>query len=60
MMSQEPQEFDRILEEIRDRVRRVEGLRMRGADDRELEPVRTDIGRLKWRLVDLVRAGRGR
>lgn len=59
-MSHEPHEIDRILEEIREHVRRAEGLRMRGADDRELEPVRTDIGRLKWRLADLVRAGHDR
>jgi hypothetical protein len=50
-----PQEIDRVLEQIRERVRRAEGLRMRGADDRELEPVQSDIGRLKWRLADLVR-----
>jgi hypothetical protein len=31
---------------------------MRGADDRELEAFRSDIGRLQWRLADLVRAGR--
>jgi hypothetical protein len=59
-MSSEPQEIDRVLQEIRDHVRRVEVLRMRGADDRELEPVRTDIGRLKWRLADLVRTRRDR
>jgi hypothetical protein len=60
MASYEPQEVDRVLEEIRRRVREVEGLRMRGADDRELEAFRSDIGRLQWRLADLVRAGRGR
>lgn len=59
-MSYEPHEIDRVLEEIRERVRRAEGLRRRGAEDRELEPVQTDIGRLKWRLADLVRSGRDR
>jgi hypothetical protein len=59
-MSHELHEIDRVLEEIRERVRRAEGLRIRSADDRELEPVRSDIVRLKWRLAHLVRAGRSR
>jgi hypothetical protein len=57
-MPPETHEVDRLLQEIRERVRRVEGLRKRGLSDRELEPLRTEIGRLQWRLADLVSTGR--
>lgn len=55
-MPHESQEIDRLLQEIRERVRRAEGLRKRGASDHELEALRSEIGRLRWRLADLVGA----
>jgi hypothetical protein len=51
-------EVDRVLQEIRERVRHVEGMRRRGASDRELAAYRSEIGRLRWRLAGLVSAGR--
>jgi hypothetical protein len=57
-MSHELHEVDRLLQEIRIRVRQVEGLRRRGASKRELEVARNEVDRLQWRLADLVSAGR--
>lgn len=57
-MAHESHEVDRLLQEIRERVRRAEGLRKRGASDRELEALRSEIGRLRWQLADLVGAGK--
>jgi hypothetical protein len=54
----EMHEVDRVLQEIRERVRHVEGMRRRGASDRELAAYRSEIGRLRWRLAGLVSAGR--
>jgi hypothetical protein len=53
-MPHELQEIDRLLKEIRARVRQVEGLERRGASPSELERRRREIGRLQWRLADLV------
>jgi hypothetical protein len=50
-------EVERLLEEIRSRVRYVEARRRSGASERELEPHRSEIGRLKGRLADLVSGG---
>jgi uncharacterized protein YigA (DUF484 family) len=50
-------EVERLLEEIRSRVRHVEERRRSGATEWELERHRNEIGRLKSRLADLVSAG---
>lgn len=57
-MTHELHEVDRLLQEIRIRVRQVEGLRQRGATKRELEAARNEVDRLQWRLADLVSEGR--
>jgi hypothetical protein len=57
-MEHELHEVDRLLQEIRIRVRQVEGLRRRGATKRELDAARNEVDRLQWRLADLVSAGR--
>lgn len=57
-MTHELHEVDRLLQEIRIRVRQVEGLRRRGASKRELEAARGEVDRLQWRLADLVSTGR--
>jgi hypothetical protein len=57
-MTNELHEVDRLLQEIRIRVRQVEGLRRRGAGKRELEAARHEVDRLQWRLADLVSSGR--
>jgi hypothetical protein len=56
-MRHELHEVDRLLQEIRIRVRQVEGLRRRGASKRELEVARHEVDRLQWRLANLVSAG---
>jgi hypothetical protein len=50
-------EVERLLAKIRLRVRYVEERRRSGATGRELERHRSEIGRLKSRLADLVSAG---
>ncbi|HET7855993.1 MAG TPA: hypothetical protein VFL41_06005 [Gaiellaceae bacterium] len=56
-MPNEMHEVDRLLEEIRRRVRHADILRRRGGGERELAQVRSELGRLRGRLADLVSAG---
>jgi hypothetical protein len=50
-------EVERLLEEIRARVRYVEARRRGGATARELQRHRDEISRLKGRLADLISTG---
>jgi hypothetical protein len=50
-------EVERLLAEIRSRVRHAQERRRSGASDRELERHRSEIGRLKSRLADVISAG---